>query len=162
MGGGVELDAAAAVLVGEVEAGMAAELRREEEEARKGCGGWTFWAKGRRRYGGGWAASKEVDLEPKRSRRLLGKAELLKGGAGIPVNSCTMALKLVVSVVSTVVGARLDARDLFFGLRAAPWFWLSGGATVGEPPLSAPNPDVVGWKPGMKGFEVGSMEWTIS
>lgn len=30
-----------------------------------------------------------------------------------------MALKLVVSVVKTVVGARREARDRFFGLRTA-------------------------------------------
>ena len=36
-----------------------------------------------------------------------------KGGDGMPVNSCTMARKLEVSVVSTVVGARRDARVRF-------------------------------------------------
>lgn len=41
-----------------------------------------------------------------------------KGAAGNPVNSCTMARKFDVSVVSTVVGGRLDALDLFFGPRA--------------------------------------------
>lgn len=39
--------------------------------------------------------------------------ELAKGGAGMPVNSCTMARKLEVSVVRTVVGARLEARERF-------------------------------------------------
>lgn len=38
------------------------------------------------------------------------------GGEGMPVNSCTMARKLVVSVVRTVVGARLEARGLFLEL----------------------------------------------
>jgi hypothetical protein len=40
-----------------------------------------------------------------------------KGAAGNPVNSCTMARKFDVSVVSTVVGGRLDALDLFFAPR---------------------------------------------
>ena len=52
-----------------------------------------------------------------RSNRALGKADDEKGGAGMPVNSCTMALKFDVSVVRTVVGALLEALDLFFGLR---------------------------------------------
>lgn len=42
----------------------------------------------------------------------------VNGGAGIPVNSWTMARKLVVSVVNTVVGARREALGLFFELRA--------------------------------------------
>ena len=42
------------------------------------------------------------------------------GGAGMPVNSCTMARKLEVSVVTTVVGGRREARGRFRGgLRAA-------------------------------------------
>jgi hypothetical protein len=42
------------------------------------------------------------------------------GGAGMPVNSCTMARKLEVSVVTTVVGGRRDARGRFRGgFRAA-------------------------------------------
>lgn len=47
----------------------------------------------------------------------------------MPVNSWTMALKLEVSVVSTVVGARLDALDRFFGLRTT-WarLFCSGAA----------------------------------
>lgn len=51
----------------------------------------------------------------------------MNGGAGIPVNSWTMARKLVVSVVRTVVGARREARDLFFG-------FLAKGLLL-EPPL---------------------------
>lgn len=54
---------------------------------------------------------------PNRSNLPLGNGEDVNGGAGIPVNSWTMALKLVVSVVSTVVGARREALDLFFGFR---------------------------------------------
>ena len=52
----------------------------------------------------------------KRSSLLRGNVEdCEKGGAGIPVNSWTMALKFEVSVVRIVVGARLDALDLFLG-----------------------------------------------
>lgn len=61
---------------------------------------------------------------PKRSNLVLLKGEDAKGGAGMPVNSCTMALKLLVSVVSTVVGARRDALDLFFGFRTTTPMWL--------------------------------------
>lgn len=59
----------------------------------------------------------EEGVPPNISSLVLGKAEDVKGGAGIPVNSCTMARKLVVSVVKTVVGARLEALDLFLGFR---------------------------------------------
>lgn len=73
----------------------------------------SFWGNGRSRYGG-----EEVEVPPKRSSRALGKEEAgVKGGAGIPVNSWTMARKLEVSVVRTVVGARLEARVRFLGLR---------------------------------------------
>lgn len=43
-----------------------------------------------------------------------------------------MALKLVVSVVSTVVGARLEALDRFFGLRTtwAGLLWSDAGLGV--------------------------------
>lgn len=34
---------------------------------------------------------------------------------GIPVNCCTIARKLLVSVLSSVTGARLEARDLRLG-----------------------------------------------
>lgn len=46
----------------------------------------------------------------------------------MPVNSCTMARKLVVSVVSTVVGARREARDRFLELLAGG----SGGGGGGD------------------------------
>lgn len=39
-------------------------------------------------------------------------AAAAKGAIGPPVNCCTMARKLVVSVFSKVVGVRLEARDL--------------------------------------------------
>lgn len=55
----------------------------------------------------------------KRSIRALENEEAEKGGAGIPVNSCTIARKFDVSVVRTVVGALLDALDLFFGFLPA-------------------------------------------
>lgn len=59
-----------------------------------------------------------MEVPPKRSSRALGKEEAgVNGGAGIPVNSWTMARKLEVSVVRTVVGARLEARFRFLGLR---------------------------------------------
>lgn len=70
----------------------------------------------------------------RRSNRARGKGDDAKGGAGRPVNSCTMARKLDVSVVSTVVDARRDARDRFLELRggaaaaaAGPGLW--GGGT---------------------------------
>lgn len=78
---------------------------------------------------------------PKRSSLLLGNGEDdVKGGAGMPVNSWTMALKLVVSVVSTVVGARLDALDLFFGLRATCVWTCSAGVFANEEVETPPPP----------------------
>lgn len=72
---------------------------------------------------------------PKRSSREREKGEpAAKGGAGIPVNSCTMARKLEVSVARTVVGALREARDRFFGLRGRP-------DVVGNEP---PPPDATG------------------
>lgn len=65
----------------------------------------------------------KADGVPNRSSLVLGNNgddEDVNGGAGIPVNSCTMALKFVVSVVNTVVGALLEALDLFFALRTTP------------------------------------------
>lgn len=50
----------------------------------------------------------------KRSSRGRGNGEeAAKGGVGNPVNCCTMARKLEVSVARTVVGARLEALDRF-------------------------------------------------
>lgn len=73
---------------------------------------------------------------PKRSSREREKGgTAAKGGAGIPVNSCTMARKLEVSVARTVVGALREARDRFFGLRGA------GPDVVGKEP---PPPDAAG------------------
>lgn len=73
---------------------------------------------------------------PKRSSREREKGEpAAKGGAGIPVNSCTMARKLEVSVARTVVGALREARDRFFGLRGA------GPDVVGK---ELPQPDAAG------------------
>ena len=60
-------------------------------------------------------------MPPKSSTLALGKQDAgVKGGAGIPVNSWTIALKLEVSVVRTVVGALLEARVRFLGLRPVP------------------------------------------
>lgn len=77
----------------------------------------------------------EEEEEPKRSNRDLGKDEdnPVKGVEGLPVNSWTMALKLDVSVVKTVVGARLETRDLFFGFRvvARPFFLSVGTEQMG-------------------------------
>lgn len=86
------------------------------------------------------------DLAAKRSSLVRGKDELLNGGAGIPVNSWTMARKLEVSVVRTVVGARREALDLFRGFRGAAWLEF-GGAGAAFPPFSAP-PVAGGWKTG--------------
>lgn len=87
---------------------------------------WSFCAKGRRRYGGSEeagspaapAAERRAEDEKMWSKRELKDppgppAPAAKGGLGMPVNSCTMARKFEVSVVSTVVGARRDARALF-------------------------------------------------
>lgn len=107
------------VLVAEPELMLVLETKAEDDEANGG--GWSFWAKGLRRYEGGGAGSKWADLMVEavlnRSSRLLGNGEEVKGWAGIPVNSWTMARKLVVSVVSTVVGARREALERFLGLR---------------------------------------------
>lgn len=94
------------------------------------------WANGLRRYGGDGDedASRWPDRSavPKRSRRLLWNGDDANGGAGIPVNSWTMARKLVVSVVSTVVGALRDALDLFF--------WFRAGALAFPAPLPLLSP----------------------
>lgn len=77
----------------------------------------------------------------------------------MPVNSWTMARKFVVSVVSTVVGARLEALDLFFGFRTTLVLVLfcsnpprgeafSGARVVGKAEtaaLTAPPPRVWLW-----------------
>lgn len=71
-------------------------------------------------------------MAPKRSNRARGKDEAgVKGGAGIPVNSWTMARKLEVSVVRTVVGARLEARVRFLGLRREGLLLVKLGAGGG-------------------------------
>lgn len=59
------------------------------------------------------------------------------------MNSCTIALKLDVSVVKTVVGALLDALALFFGFRIGPpvrsnTCWLDDDEPCGSGIL---NPD---------------------
>lgn len=46
-----------------------------------------------------------------------------KGAVGMPVNSCTMARKLEVSVVRTVVGARREALDRFLETREGGSGW---------------------------------------
>lgn len=70
----------------------------------------------------------------KMSRRERGKEEeeegVAKGEVGMPVNSWTMARKLDVSVVSTVVGARREARERFLELRGGGGGG-SGGADEG-------------------------------
>lgn len=112
------------MLVVEAIASTMEEEENEEDEEGRGeanGGGWSFWAKGLKRYeGGAWSKWPDLIVEavPNRSSLLLGKGEDVKGWAGIPVNSWTMARKLVVSVVSTVVGARREALDRFLGLRA--------------------------------------------
>ena len=50
-----------------------------------------------------------------------------KGEVGAPVNCCTMALKLVVSVLKRVVGPFLEALDLFlvdFPILPSTFRWL--------------------------------------
>lgn len=56
------------------------------------------------------------------------------GPDGIPVNCCTMARKLLVSVLSSVTGARLEARDLRLGdfpTRLASMLACEGGLLAG-------------------------------
>lgn len=92
-----------------------------EEVGRKG--GWNLLGKGlRRKEGGGlrergkWSGEAEEEV---------------KGGAGMPVNSWTMARKLEVSVVRTVVGARRDARERFLeGLPVGPGAAVDGLVVV--------------------------------
>lgn len=85
----------------------------------------------------------------------------------MPVNSCTIARKLDVSVVSTVVGALLDALVLFLEFRVCaaadedearlgPWWWDEGGGLgIGLVELGR-----VDLGSGMKlGFEV--LDWGI-
>lgn len=68
---------------------------------------------------------------PSRGRE---NGEEMKGAAGKPVNSCTIARKLDASVERTVVGARRDARERFLeprGLLAAGGAGWVGGCTEG-------------------------------
>lgn len=69
----------------------------------------------------------------KRSSRGRENGEEMKGAAGKPVNSCTIARKLDVSVARTVVGARRDARERFLeprGVAVVRAGWV-GGCTEG-------------------------------
>ncbi|KAL4334932.1 hypothetical protein GQ457_07G020600 [Hibiscus cannabinus] len=65
--------------------------------------------------GSKWLDRIPTEPEPKRSSLREDEEEVENGGAGIPVNSCTMALKFTGSVVRTVVGAFLDALVRFLG-----------------------------------------------
>lgn len=61
---------------------------------------------------------------------------MAKGGVGNPVNCCTMARKLEVSVARTVVGARLEALDRFLdplGTSGAADEGGGGGAEAAGP-----------------------------
>ena len=113
----------------------------------------SLCGKGRRRYGGSDAVAASAAAERREddgggkmwSNRVRSDAAgpptptptpaAPKGGDGMPVNSCTMARKLEVSVVSTVVGARRDARVRFLDP-------LGGccAAGAGAPPIAAPCP----------------------
>jgi hypothetical protein len=89
---------------------------------------WYLRGDGRMRNGGG---------PPRRRGRTAGGGAAAKGGAGKPVNSWTMARKLEVSVVSTVVGGRRDARGRFLAgfdeeVAAGWWWWGGSGGTVGR------------------------------
>jgi hypothetical protein len=64
---------------------------------------------------------------PRRRGRTAGGGAGAKGGAGKPVNSCTMARKLEVSVVSTVVGGRREALGRFLAGFAGAGAGGSGG-----------------------------------
>lgn len=108
-------------------------------------GEWGLWGKGRRRKGD-TAAAEEMGWRNWSMRgRRKGEEETegrAKGAAGIPVNSWTMARKLEVSVVSTVVGARREARDRFLEFRG-------GGAAGGS--ACASTAAVEGWLPEAEG-----------
>lgn len=84
-------------------------------------GGRTLCTKGLKAYGIDGSVTdlvlEEVLKRLERFNLLPRKGEAAKGGGGIPVNSCTMARKLDVSVVRTVVGALREARVRFLGLR---------------------------------------------
>lgn len=98
-----------------VEEQTASKIEEEEEELRG-----TLCTKGRNRYGGDSELvrlDRRAEAVPKRSSRARANDVAEKGGAGIPVNSCTMARKFDVSVVRTVVGARREALDRFLELR---------------------------------------------
>jgi len=71
-----------------------------------------------------------------------------KGGAGMPVNSCTMARKLEVSVVSTVVGGRREALGRFLAgfVAGAAGAGGSGGGGEGDD-MAAVEEEVVGRRP---------------
>jgi len=77
---------------------------------------------GRKRNGG---------VPPRRRGRTAGGGAGAKGGAGKPVNSCTMARKLEVSVVSTVVGGRREALGRFLAGLAGAGAGGSGGTGGG-------------------------------
>lgn len=67
----------------------------------------------------------------------LGKPDAVgaKGAVGPPVNCCTMARKFVVSVLSRVVGVRLEARDrrrMGFETRPSGLNWVCSGGLVVE------------------------------
>lgn len=68
---------------------------------------------------------------------------LLENGAdGPPVNCCTMARKLVVSVLSKVVGVRLEALDrLLIGLETRPSGFKS--LELPDPPCGFPGGEMV-------------------
>lgn len=140
----VPLVVAAAVTAVVVMAAGEADEEEEEERGAKGPneGTGTFWANGLSSECGAAlgtpAPGDRVPVEEatgawKRSNRERGgNGDDENGGAGMPVNSCTMARKLDVSVVSTVVGARLDALDRFRELRCGgPAAALAGGSDGG-------------------------------
>ena len=64
-------------------------------------------------YSGIFCALIELSNTHTKYQQALTSTLAAKGGDGMPVNSCTMARKLEVSIVSTVVGTRRDARIRF-------------------------------------------------
>jgi hypothetical protein len=113
----------------------------------------SLCGKGRMRYGGSKAVASAVERREDGGEKMWSKrvrsdaagpptlTPAPKGGDGMPVNSCTMARKLEVSVVSTVVGARRDARvrfrDPLGGCASAPCPGAAA-ATVASPALWRP------------------------
>lgn len=121
----------------------------------------SLCGKGRRRYGGSEAVASAAERREDGGEKMWSKrvrsdaagpptpTPAAKGGDGMPVNSCTMARKLEVSVVSTVVGGRREALGRFlagFAGAAGGSGGTGGGGGEGDD-VAAAGEDVVGRRP---------------